>query len=87
MKPGLRPRVKRRSMLRGPGVSMALPWMESMRVWGDEAKGKERHSSNGRNGFSQGLPQATWNFPLAGSAIIAAAVWPEAGRIASPYPS
>jgi hypothetical protein len=28
-------------MLRGLGVSMALPWMESMRVWGDEAKGKE----------------------------------------------
>ena len=25
-------------MLRGLGVSMALPWMESMRVWGDEPK-------------------------------------------------
>lgn len=25
----------RRTMLRGIGVSMALPWMESMRVWGD----------------------------------------------------
>ena len=23
-------------MLRGLGVSMALPWMESMRVWGDQ---------------------------------------------------
>ncbi|MDA0591315.1 MAG: DUF1552 domain-containing protein [Planctomycetota bacterium] len=31
----------RRTMLRGLGVSMALPWMESLRVWGDEAKGKE----------------------------------------------
>jgi hypothetical protein len=25
-------------MLRGIGVSMALPWMESLRVWGDDAK-------------------------------------------------
>ena len=25
-------------MLRGLGVSMALPWMESLRVWGDEPK-------------------------------------------------
>ena len=28
----------RRTFLRGVGVSMALPWMESFRVWGDEAK-------------------------------------------------
>ncbi|MCY2982461.1 MAG: DUF1552 domain-containing protein [Planctomycetota bacterium] len=27
----------RRTMLRGIGVTMALPWMESMRVWGAEA--------------------------------------------------
>ena len=27
----------RRTMLRGLGVTMALPWMESLRVWGDEA--------------------------------------------------
>jgi hypothetical protein len=27
-------------MLRGLGVSMALPWMESLSVWGDEAKTK-----------------------------------------------
>jgi hypothetical protein len=33
--------LSRRTMLRGLGVSMALPWMESLRVWGDEAKGKE----------------------------------------------
>ena len=26
----------RRTLLRGAGVSMALPWMESHRVWGDE---------------------------------------------------
>ncbi|MDA7633771.1 DUF1552 domain-containing protein, partial [bacterium] len=30
--------LSRRTMLRGLGVSMALPWMESMRVWGDEPK-------------------------------------------------
>jgi hypothetical protein len=34
-------RFSRRTMLRGLGVSMALPWMESLRVWGDEPKGKE----------------------------------------------
>jgi hypothetical protein len=28
-------------MLRGLGVSVALPWMESLKVWGDETKGKE----------------------------------------------
>src|SRR6202035_3156374 len=28
----------RRTFLRGVGVSMALPWMESLRVWGDEVK-------------------------------------------------
>src|SRR4051812_20017311 len=28
----------RRAMLRGLGVSMALPWLESLPVWGDEAK-------------------------------------------------
>ncbi len=30
--------VSRRTMLRGAGVAMALPWMESTRVWGDEAQ-------------------------------------------------
>jgi hypothetical protein len=28
--------LSRRTMLRGLGVSMALPWLESVRVWGDE---------------------------------------------------
>ena len=28
-------RFSRRTMLRGLGVTMALPWMESLRVWGD----------------------------------------------------
>src|SRR5919112_5312646 len=30
----------RRQFLRGIGVSMALPWMEPLKVWGDEAKGR-----------------------------------------------
>ena len=30
-------RFTRRAMLRGLGVSIALPWMESLAVWGDEA--------------------------------------------------
>jgi len=34
MKQSLR-QFSRRTMLRGLGVSMALPWMESFRVWGD----------------------------------------------------
>ncbi|MCA9214092.1 MAG: DUF1552 domain-containing protein, partial [Planctomycetales bacterium] len=29
--------LSRRTMLRGIGVSMALPWLESVRVWGDES--------------------------------------------------
>ena len=33
-----KPLVSRRTMLRGLGVSMALPWMESLSVWGDDAK-------------------------------------------------
>ena len=31
-------RFTRRAMLRGLGVTIALPWMESLAVWGDEAK-------------------------------------------------
>jgi hypothetical protein len=34
----------RRRMLRGLGVSMALPWMESTPVWGDEPRANERSS-------------------------------------------
>ena len=33
-------RFPRRTFLRGVGVSMALPWLESLNVWGDEVKGK-----------------------------------------------
>jgi len=36
--------LSRRTMLRGLGVSMALPWMESSRVWGDEPAGREPSS-------------------------------------------
>src|SRR3954464_11214658 len=32
-------RFSRRTMLRGLGVSMALPWLESLNVWGDVANG------------------------------------------------
>ena len=35
----------RRTMLRGLGVSMALPWMESSRVWGDESKAAKAAST------------------------------------------
>jgi hypothetical protein len=31
-------------MLRGLGVSIALPWMESLRVWGDEAAARKKAS-------------------------------------------
>jgi len=34
----------RRTFLRGLGVTMALPWMESLRVWGDEPAGNKRSS-------------------------------------------
>ena len=36
--------LSRRTMLRGLGVSMALPWMESLHVWGDESTGKNSAS-------------------------------------------
>ena len=36
--------LSRRTMLRGLGVSMALPWMESLRVWGDEISAKNKAS-------------------------------------------
>ncbi|MDP6447321.1 MAG: DUF1552 domain-containing protein [Pirellulaceae bacterium] len=34
----------RRALLKGIGVSMALPWMESMRVWGDDKKSSSQAS-------------------------------------------
>src|SRR3954454_9147240 len=34
-------KFSRRTMLRGLGVTMALPWMESLNVWGDVARGSE----------------------------------------------
>ena len=37
-------RYSRRAFLRGTGVSLALPWLESINVWGDEVKGPEKAS-------------------------------------------
>lgn len=34
----------RRTMLKGLGVTMALPWLESLRVWGDEPAGNQKAS-------------------------------------------
>ncbi len=34
----------RRTMLRGLGVTMALPWLESLNVWGDDATGTKKAS-------------------------------------------
>lgn len=34
-------RLSRRTLLYGVGVTMALPWLESIPVWGDEAKPEE----------------------------------------------
>src|SRR4051812_18108073 len=34
----------RRTFLRGVGVSMALPWLESLNVWGDEPRGNKTAS-------------------------------------------
>src|SRR2546426_1013079 len=33
--------LSRRTFLRGIGVTMALPWLESFNVWGDEPRGAE----------------------------------------------
>ena len=37
--------VSRRTVLRGLGISMALPWLESIPVWGDEKKSTADRSS------------------------------------------
>src|SRR4249919_409770 len=37
-------RFSRRTFLRGLGVTMALPWLESVNVWGDEPRGSEPSS-------------------------------------------
>lgn len=39
--------LSRRTFLRGVGVTMALPWMESLRVWGDAASGTSAALSGG----------------------------------------
>src|SRR6476659_9418349 len=36
--------LSRRTFLRGLGVSMALPWLESFNVWGDTPRGNEASS-------------------------------------------
>src|SRR6188768_694964 len=36
--------LSRRTFLRGLGVTMALPWLESVNVWGDEPRGNEPSS-------------------------------------------
>src|SRR5262245_19863693 len=33
-------KITRRAMLRGLGVTMALPWLESLSVWADESRGE-----------------------------------------------
>src|SRR5438552_9341232 len=38
-------KFSRRTMLRGLGVTMALPWLESLSVWGDEPRGTARQSA------------------------------------------
>src|SRR5439155_19152 len=37
-------KFSRRTMLRGVGVTMALPWLESLNVWGDIARGAKTAS-------------------------------------------
>jgi hypothetical protein len=37
----VRYRVSRRTILRGAGVAMSLPWLESIPVWGDELHGDD----------------------------------------------
>src|SRR5688572_27818135 len=37
--------LSRRTMLRGLGVTMALPWMESLAVWGDVARAASEPAS------------------------------------------
>ena len=68
--------VSRRTFLRGVGVTMALPWLESLRVWGDEPRGSQPASEApvrlavlfAGNGFhsqewwAKGEGQRRWNW-------------------------
>ena len=36
--------ISRRTILHGLGVTMALPWLESRRVWGDLSQDQQRSS-------------------------------------------
>ena len=42
----MNPFPSRRMFLRGVGVSMALPWLESMPVWGDESQSTAKAGSD-----------------------------------------
>ena len=44
------PPVSRRTFLRGLGVSMALPWLESVSVWGDQPAGTASGNASGKSG-------------------------------------
>ena len=39
-----RSRLSRRTLLQGVGVAMALPWLESIPVWGEEAGTRDESS-------------------------------------------
>lgn len=45
--------LSRRAMLRGLGVSLALPWLESVPVWGDDTKDKSPAASAATTGGSE----------------------------------
>ncbi|MEK6239788.1 MAG: DUF1552 domain-containing protein, partial [Planctomycetales bacterium] len=59
-----RNQLSRRTMLQGLGVSMTLPWMESLPVWGDET---DRGKPNGKpNDQASGQPPVRMAFLFAG---------------------
>ncbi len=61
-----RPRVSRRNFLRGAGVALTLPWMESLPLWGAEESAVTAAAANepplrfGILYFSNGVEPAHW---------------------------
>src|ERR1700709_2305386 len=73
-------RFPRRTFLRGVGVSMALPWLESLNVWGDEAKGKASEAPGRLPALlfsGNGFPSREWWAKGQGSSM-------ELGRVLAP---
>ncbi len=65
--------LSRRTFLRGVGVTMALPWLESIAVWGDEPAATTPPARH-RSGWPCSLP-ATGSTVNSGRLRARAGIW------------